>query len=258
MRTLIAPFLSPPVRQEFSDPVWTTETDAKLGKLISLESVMVELNAYQQVSGPEMSTYIELRRQIRELHRTFTEPELEVLLRVHLSVYPTINPSFLNMTMSRTWMDPEGVSYALELPRFGVFSPSQPNLQVECFSRPASAEWIRTNFRLPEVFRQELYPIYIKAFSELAWEYQTFRLSFRGLIPETARRTIAQAANELLSPERVYLIREVLPEEWEINRSTEEFLPDPLIIGEFRGICYLFGGFDVTPLENYLVSEFTK
>ena len=78
---------------------------------------------------------------------------------------------------------------------------------------------------------------------------------FNALIPQETKTKIKKARWDF-STYNLFFISETKPEEWNIEEGIKTM--DPLVIGVKDDKCYLIDKFDTTPLEEYVIQEFTS
>lgn len=186
--------------------------------------------------------------------------------------YKSLDPSFLSMHNRLKIKQGE-----INVPRFSVYSSSDEgfNSFSIIFDRGSSS----TNFfgqdmriilgayNIPRIFGEQLVkglgftPEHIDKYSgiprKVAKNYpypENLKLesSFHGLIPDSTKERIKRGKG--IFEKGLYLIAETKPEEWNVKYIAK----DPIIVGVLENECYLIDHFLTTPIESYVVREFSS
>ena len=213
-------------------------------------------------------------------------------------LYPIIDPSFLSIRGTKRqridkvncWVKGKYTKgerkreFSLTLPRFAVFPLDNPNFSLTGITtvwynkKNESAAYksaeisnrdlqVQIKPSLPEQLEDQLTKAVllsartnVPGHKKVRYDW-SFSTTFRGLIPQQAKTIIEQTRD--IFGDQYYLISEASRWQGEINAEVIRPLLrdnyDPLLIGiDSSGICHLLAEFDSTPMESYVIKEFTS
>jgi hypothetical protein len=236
LKDVVRDYVTPPVPQEES--------------VIPDEKVVVPEKKFRC----ESDAISELRKKEETLEKKKKQIKLQ-------SLYPRIDLSFLSTRY------PRKSEQSVSRPRFAWFAVNgHPSCQIG-FRKRKSGEVFPTSSNITEGRYSDNNG---RSISHLltslgadpdprlrGWkEDVVLSVRFSVLLPLKTREAIEKASSHL-SLLHMYLIAEVAEEAWEEGRMIDV---DPLVVGinpEYDG-AYLIDVFDPTPLEDYVVREFTE
>jgi hypothetical protein len=207
------------------------------------------------------------------------------ILKLQINGYRAVDLSFLSMASRFEINDAE-----IGLPRFAVYPVTNERLHSFYIKAMDLGDWvyaprveIKSEQKLPRMFTDELvkaldfggqrhiyeehgsnYCVY--DFSFIPWKIgksykrceffsKSFKTDFIGMVPSQIKRKI-EAANEIFSEGNVYLIAEVLPNQWKVADITK----DALVVGTIPEMnkCFLIDHFKTVSFENGNADEYIK
>jgi len=234
----------------------------KLGKYISIPEVRGESDLEKDLQSIERSLDFGIESVARK----------ELLTARLQSVFPTVDPSFLNMRSREVYsLEYGGYSFAcnvdLLLPRFAVYSLDSPHCEIEISLKYKNREYRDTELWMEsvEMTHPELPLLLENPLKEAirlgewdsfcgdrahcdTWEFTSV---FQGIIPKETKERIKQSQKAF--GKDIYIIAEA--KDW---IGQEIPIEDPLVVGVIDDTCFLLDEFDCTTMEAYVAREFSE